>query len=72
MMLSGLFMQATCGPNTSEEPPRAYPIEHAHWVAWKSHGNMSREDAEEEYIDLVKDVIKKAQHLSTDFNTYGQ
>jgi len=61
MKLSGLYMQATIGPNNTEEPPRTDPLEHAHWVAWKQLGNMPKEQAEKEYIEMVKFFIKKAK-----------
>lgn len=59
LKLYGLYKQATIG-NCNTPQPWSIQIEaRAKWDAWNSHFGKSKETAENEYIRLVEELLKK-------------
>ena len=56
LKLYALYKQATKGQNTSPKPPLFAVVEKAKWEAHTALGNMSREEAEAQYIALCKQL----------------
>lgn len=51
------FKQATHGPNDTPKPKFYQLVESYKWDAWKKLGDMSKEDAKNNYIRQLKEVI---------------
>lgn len=47
----GLFKQVSTGPCKISGPSRLKMVERAKWDAWKSLGNMGKEEAMKKYIE---------------------
>ena len=59
LKLYGLYKQATIG-NCNIAQPWAVQVEaRAKWDAWNTHYGKSQQTAENEYIQLVKRLLKK-------------
>jgi acyl-CoA-binding protein len=52
----GLYKQATLGKCTEPKPSFWAVIAKAKWDAWKSHGNMPKEEAMKKYVEGLKEV----------------
>lgn len=58
-----LFKQATVG-NVNTERPGVFDLKgKAKWDAWKGKDGVSQEEAMQQYIDLVRDLLWEAQKL---------
>lgn len=57
LQLYSFFKQATEGPVKGDRPGMFNLIERAKYDAWAALGNMSKDDAQKKYIDVVKDVF---------------
>lgn len=57
--LYGWFKQATVGDNTTAAPWAVQLEAKAKWSAWDSHKGVSKEQAEKEYIEVVRKLLKK-------------
>ncbi|KAL2915650.1 acyl-CoA-binding protein (ACBP)/diazepam binding inhibitor (DBI)/endozepine (EP) [Polyrhizophydium stewartii] len=57
--LYGLFKQATVGNNTTAAPGMFDLQGKAKWSAWKKFENLSKEEAQTKYIELVKQLQAK-------------
>jgi diazepam-binding inhibitor (GABA receptor modulating acyl-CoA-binding protein) len=59
LQLYGLYKQALNGDNTEDEPS-FYQLEaKAKWKAYTSRKGLSKEQAETEYVALVKQLLKE-------------
>jgi Delta3-Delta2-enoyl-CoA isomerase len=58
LKLYGLFKQATIGPCNTPKPGMMDFVGKAKWTAWQQLGSMTKEAAENEYIQVVKSLIK--------------
>lgn len=52
----GLYKQATDGKNNVAKPGFWDVVGRAKWEAWNKHGDMSKEDAMNQYVDCLKEV----------------
>lgn len=57
--LYGYYKQATIGDVNTERPGMFYMKEKYKWDNWNSRKGMSKEEAEEKYIQIVKDLMAK-------------
>ncbi|KAK0421232.1 hypothetical protein QR680_015126 [Steinernema hermaphroditum] len=55
----GLYKQATEGPCTKPKPSFWNVIEGYKWDAWNKLGNKDSEESKREYIDLVREKIRR-------------
>lgn len=53
LQLYALYKQATVGPNTTDKPGSFDIVGKYKWAAWSKLGNMTQDEAKEEYIKLV-------------------
>ena len=60
--LYGYYKQATVGDVNTERPGMFYLKEKAKWDNWDSRKGMAKEEAEQKYIQLVKDIMAKYPH----------
>lgn len=56
LKIYGLFKQATKGKCTAAKPGALDFVGKAKWEAWNSLGEMSQDDAQKQYIDLVNSL----------------
>ncbi|KAF9277783.1 Acyl-CoA-binding domain-containing protein 1 [Linnemannia elongata] len=56
LKLYALFKQANFGDNETARPGMFDPKGRAKWDAWTEKKGVSKEDAEKQYIELVKDL----------------
>jgi len=54
----GLYKQATLGPCTASQPAFWDVVNRAKWGAWKGLGDMSKEDAMRNYVEILKEVVE--------------
>lgn len=59
--LYALYKQATEGDVTSDKPSRLKFRERAKHDAWEERAGMEREEAMQNYIDLVDDLVERDQ-----------
>ncbi|KAH3903042.1 probable Acyl-CoA-binding protein 2 [Saccharomycodes ludwigii] len=59
LKLYGLYKQATVGDNTNEKPGLFNLKDRYKWEAWEKLKGMSQEEADEEYIKFVDELIAK-------------
>lgn len=60
LQLYGLYKQATVGDNTSDSRPGVFNLKGRYkWDAWEKLKGTSQEDAEQQYIALVDELLKK-------------
>lgn len=52
------FKQATIGPNNQPKPSFWDVVNRAKWQAWYNLGDMSKEDAMQEYVDELKKIVE--------------
>ncbi|XP_025192802.1 acyl-CoA-binding domain-containing protein 5-B isoform X1 [Melanaphis sacchari] len=52
------FKQATVGPNNQPKPSFWDVVNRAKWQAWYDLGNMSKEDAMQEYVNELKKIVE--------------
>lgn len=57
LKLYGLFKQATVGPNTTTRPGFLDMTGKAKWDAWEAVKEVTKEDAEEQYVEHAKSLI---------------
>lgn len=57
LKLYGLYKQATNGNNTKAKPYFWNAIELAKWNSWNSFKDMSKESAENKYVELVLELF---------------
>ena len=57
--LYGLYKQGTAGDCTDAEPWAVQMEKKAKWTAWTSHKGKSKEQAQGEYVELVKNLLNK-------------
>lgn len=49
-----LFKQATVGKNTTPQPSKLSVTAYYKWLAWKQCGDMTKEEAMNHYVAMVK------------------
>ena len=59
LKLYGLYKQGTVGDNDTKEPWAVQLEAKAKWTAWTSEKGKSKEAAQNEYIQVVKDLLNK-------------
>lgn len=59
LLLYGLYKQATQGDNTKERPGMFNLKEKYKWDAWEKLKGKPQEEAEQEYIALVDELLVK-------------
>ncbi|XP_060847667.1 acyl-CoA-binding domain-containing protein 5 isoform X2 [Rhopalosiphum padi] len=52
------FKQATIGPNNQPKPSFWDVVNRAKWQAWYNLGDMSKENAMQEYVDELKKIVE--------------
>lgn len=52
------FKQATLGPNNQPKPSFWDVVNRAKWQAWHNLGDMSKENAMQEYVDELKKIVE--------------
>ncbi|XP_069073649.1 enoyl-CoA delta isomerase 2-like isoform X2 [Pleurodeles waltl] len=57
LKLYALFKQATEGPCNAPKPGMMDFVNKAKWDAWKSLGSLSKDSAEETYVNLVSSLV---------------
>lgn len=57
--LYGLYKQATIGNVNTDRPGMLDFTGKAKWDAWKSREGMSKDDAEKQYIEVVKRLTEQ-------------
>ncbi|XP_057448766.1 acyl-CoA-binding domain-containing protein 1 [Lotus japonicus] len=60
LILYGLFKQATVGPVNTSRPGMFNPRDRAKWDAWKNVEGKSKEEAMNDYITKVKQLLEEA------------
>ncbi|XP_039251757.2 enoyl-CoA delta isomerase 2-like [Styela clava] len=80
LKIYALFKQATVGKNTTDKPGALNFVGQYKWSAWTDLGDMSKDDAKQNYIDLVSELAKAEgssvdaepqQETETDAKVYG-
>uniref|UniRef100_F6XBY1 ACB domain-containing protein n=2 Tax=Ciona intestinalis TaxID=7719 RepID=F6XBY1_CIOIN len=56
LQIYALFKQATIGANNTKRPGTFNFVGQAKWNAWNDLGPMSKDEAKEEYVKIVKDL----------------
>ena len=56
LQLYGLFKQAGIGDNNTSAPWAIHVRDRAKWDAWKSNSGKTKEQARQEYVDLVSSL----------------
>lgn len=56
LKIYSLYKQATEGDATGERPSFTDMVARAKWDAWNAHKGKSKEQAMQEYIDLIDDL----------------
>ncbi|KAL9656835.1 hypothetical protein ABK040_004370 [Willaertia magna] len=59
LLLYSLYKQATVGDCNTSQPSMFNMKERAKWDAWKEKEGMSKEDAMEQYVQLVDELVNK-------------
>jgi acyl-CoA-binding protein len=62
------FKQATEGPCVVSRPPFWEVVKKMKWEAWNRLGNMSREEAMNNYVEELKKVCAKRLSFFTTFS----
>lgn len=57
LKIYALFKQSTSGPVTTKRPGMMDFVGRAKWDAWNAMGNMSQEEAQKAYIQLVDSLV---------------
>ncbi|KAJ2838984.1 hypothetical protein FBU31_000794 [Coemansia sp. 'formosensis'] len=65
LSLYGLFKQALDGKNTTTRPGLLDFEGKAKYDAWFKHGDMTKQDAQKKYVDLVAELDKKYKPTAT-------
>ncbi|KAF3447873.1 hypothetical protein FNV43_RR08579 [Rhamnella rubrinervis] len=65
LILYGLYKQATVGPVNTARPGMFNLREKAKWDAWKAVEGKSKEEAMNDYITKVKQLLEEAAAGST-------
>lgn len=60
LKLYGLFKQASAGVCTTSKPGLTDFVGRAKWSAWSSLGQMSKDDAQKQYVDVVQSLLKSS------------
>ncbi|XP_059358434.1 acyl-CoA-binding domain-containing protein 5-B isoform X2 [Carassius carassius] len=58
VMFYSYYKQATAGPCNTPKPNSWDPIGKAKWEAWKTLGNMSKDQAMKEYVEEIQLIIE--------------
>lgn len=61
LKLYGLFKQATVGKNTTKKPGMLDMVGKAKWDAWTAIGDISQEEAQKLYVELVDNLAADSQ-----------
>ncbi len=56
LKIYGLYKQATAGDNADKKPGFGDMVGRAKWDAWNSCKGASKDDAMQQYIDLIKSL----------------
>ncbi|XP_078179169.1 acyl-CoA-binding domain-containing protein 2-like [Carex rostrata] len=64
LILYSLYKQATEGPVTTPRPNRFNTINRYKWDAWKAVEDKSKEEAMQEYIAKVKELLTAAEAVA--------
>ncbi|KAK7084842.1 Enoyl-CoA delta isomerase 2, mitochondrial [Halocaridina rubra] len=72
LKIYALFKQATSGVVTTKRPGMMDFVGRAKWDAWNSLGNMSQEEAQNSYIELVNSLVKAEEAEATTHAEPGQ
>ncbi|KAF8378977.1 hypothetical protein HHK36_028403 [Tetracentron sinense] len=64
LILYGLYKQATVGPVNTSRPGMFNPRDRAKWDAWKAVEGKSQEEAMNDYITKVKQLLEEAAAAS--------
>lgn len=59
LSLYGLYKQGTEGDNKAGEPWAIQIEAKAKWTAWTAHKGKSKEQAQAEYVEVVKGLLNK-------------
>ena len=57
LKLYGLYKQANIGDNDTSKPYFFNQVALAKWNAWNSNKGTSKDNAKEQYVSLVKQII---------------
>ncbi|CAL0311744.1 hypothetical protein Lal_00027483 [Lupinus albus] len=60
LIIYGLYKQATVGPVNTSRPGIFYQRDRAKWDAWKAVEGKSKEEAMNDYITKVKQLLEEA------------
>ena len=62
LQVYAFFKQGTEGKNTRPKPTGMFAMkDKAKWEAWSALGDMSKEDAQAKYVELVKKYLSTEQ-----------
>jgi acyl-CoA-binding protein len=56
LKIYGLYKQATAGDNTEKKPGFGDMVGRAKWDAWNAVKGASKDDAMQQYIDLIESL----------------
>ena len=56
LKIYGLYKQATTGDNTEKKPGFGDMVGRAKWDAWNGIKGTSKEDAMQQYVDLIESL----------------
>ena len=56
LKIYGLYKQATAGDNADKKPGFGDMVGRAKWDAWNSCKGTSKDDAMEQYVDLIQSL----------------
>ena len=56
LKIYGLYKQATAGDNAEKKPGFGDMVGRAKWDAWNGLKGTSRDDAMQQYVDLIKSL----------------
>jgi len=56
LKLYALYKQGSSGPVSGDRPGMTDFVGRAKWDAWSALGELSQDDAQQQYIDLIEDL----------------
>lgn len=59
LKMYALYKQSTIGTNNTPKPGAMDIVGKYKWAAWSNLGTMTKEDAQKEYIELVKKLVNE-------------
>jgi len=62
LQIYALFKQSTTGKNETDKPSTLNFVAKVKWDAWSALGNMSKEEAQSKYIELINNLANQEKN----------